>query len=64
MLFALRGTCSYRHQPQQSEREPQKSEQDVWKPTNIINRNTSEVCDGLSNVQDKNGFVLKLHAVA
>lgn len=64
MLFALRGTRVYSHQPQQREREPQNSERGAWKPINIININTSEVRDGLRNAQDKNRFVLKLYAVA
>lgn len=59
MLFALRGTVNSQ-QPQQREREPQSSEQGVWKPINIININTSEVRDGLRNVHDKSHFVLKL----
>ena len=51
-------------QSQWRKHEPQLLKQDVWKPINIININTSEVFYRVWKGHDKNSFVLKLNALA
>lgn len=46
------------------EKRASKFKQDVWKPINIININTSEVFYRLWKGHDKNSFVVKLNALA